>query len=232
MHLFYSPDINSDQYTLSSEESRHCIKVLRLKTGDTVHLTDGRGTLYETIITNDHPKKCGLQVVRQNFQQKGKVKIHIAVAPTKNISRFEWFLEKATEIGISEITPLICENSERRVIKTGRLEKVIIAAMKQSLKVYLPQLNEARTFDDFIRQDQPLEKFIAYCSEDYREGLKNKAVRGKDSLVLVGPEGDFSPPEIKAALTRGFYPVSLGNSRLRTETAALVACHTLQLINE
>lgn len=231
MHLFYCPDIVNDKYTLSTEESRHCIKVLRLKIDDKIFLTDGRGKLFETIIIDDNPKRCSLQIVKTEQHEAEQPHIHIAVAPTKNISRFEWFLEKATEIGISEITPLICENSERRIVKVDRLEKVMVAAMKQSLKTHLPKLNEALAFKEIIQKDKASERFIAYCSDEYRDLLKDKAKKGSNNLILIGPEGDFSLIEIQLAFENGFQAVSLGNSRLRTETAALAACFTLNLLN-
>lgn len=233
MHLFYSPDINDNIYTLSEEESKHCIRVLRLKIGDSIHLTDGKGNLFETRIKNDHPKKCELLVIdiQKNLGKRDYI-LHMAVAPTKNINRFEWFLEKATEIGIDEFTPLICERSERKEVKRERLNKVITAAMKQSLKAYHPMLNEAIKFKDFIKQDFQGEKFIAYCNENHMDQLKSIYQKGKNALLLIGPEGDFSPREIELAMEAGFKPVSLGSSRLRTETAALVACHTVNLLNQ
>ncbi|MEZ5198154.1 MAG: 16S rRNA (uracil(1498)-N(3))-methyltransferase [Bacteroidales bacterium] len=233
MHLFYSPDIADNLYTLSEEESKHCIRVLRLKTGDTIHLTDGRGNLFETRILNDHPKKCELAVIDvQKEVGKRDFHIHMAVAPTKNINRFEWFLEKATEIGIDEITPIICEHSERKEIKIERLNKVITAAIKQSLKAYHPVLNETEKFKSFIQKDFQVKKFIAYCDENYMDHLKNIYQKGENTLILIGPEGDFSPHEVELATKNGFRPISLGISRLRTETAGVAACHTVNLINE
>lgn len=232
MHLFYSREITSDTFTLSQEESKHCIKVLRLNSGDTVHLTDGKGNLYQTRIIDADVKKCTLEIqeVTKEYSKKD-FKIHLAVAPTKNINRFEWFLEKATEIGINEITPIICEHSERRVIKPERLNKVIIAAMKQSLKAYLPVLNPAMSFKDFVSKKFDTERYIAYCSDRYRDNLKDLYKKQKDSVIMIGPEGDYSEQEINMATKSGFKPVSLGSERLRTETAALVACHTINLIN-
>ena len=232
MHLFYSPDISSDIYTLPADESKHCIKVLRLKTGDTVHLTDGTGNLFETKIIDDNIKKCILEVVNtQNNVGKRNFNIHIAVAPTKNINRFEWFLEKATEIGIDTITPVICDHSERKIIKPERLNKVITAAMKQSLKTYHPELRETIKFKDFINEDFFGEKYIAYISKDYKKTLKTLYTKNSNALILIGPEGDFSENEIKTAIKKGYKPISLGESRLRTETAALVACLTVNLLN-
>jgi len=232
MHLFYSPEITSNTFTLNQEESKHCLKVLRLNTGDVVHLTDGKGNLYQTTIIDANPKKCTLEIreVKKEYGKKD-YKIHMAVAPTKNINRFEWFLEKATEIGIDKITPVICEHSERRIINPERLNKVIIAAMKQSFKAYLPVLNPAIFLKDFISEKNNSEKYIAYCSDNYRDNLKDLYNKQKDAVILIGPEGDFSEQEVSLAINYGFKPISLGAERLRTETAALVACHTVNLIN-
>lgn len=233
MYLFYSPDINDNIYTLPEEESKHCIKVLRLKIGDTVFLTDGKGNLYETKIHNNHPKRCELVVVDvKKAHGKRDYTIHIAIGPTKNINRFEWFLEKATEIGVDEISPIICEHSERKLVKPERLNKVITAAMKQSLKSYHPVLHETLKFTDFVSKHHSGEKFIAYCDDNYKNHLKDIYQPNNNALVLIGPEGDFSENEITFALKNGFQPVSLGPARLRTETAGIVACHTINLINQ
>lgn len=233
MNLFYNPEINTGRCELSPEESRHCIRVLRLKAGDIIHVTDGVGNLYKTQIIDSNPKKCGLEVVIIEKREKKKsYSLHIAVAPTKNISRFEWFLEKATEIGIDEITPVICENSERTNVKTDRLNKVIISAVKQSLKTFVPVLNEAIPYEKFITRQFKGNKFIAYCSDEYREQLKNFYQKEQDTTILIGPEGDFNQAEIKLAKDHSFLPVSLGDSRLRTETAALAACFTVNLANQ
>lgn len=232
MLLFYNPEI-SDVFTLPPEESKHCIRVLRLKAGDTVHLTDGLGNLHTSRIIDDNLKRCSLEVTHTVHEYgRRDFKLHMAVAPTKNINRFEWFLEKATEIGVDEITPLICENSERRIVKTDRLNKVIIAAMKQSLKAYLPALNEPVKFSDFVSRQTDNSKYIAYCSENHRDLLKNAHGQKDNVEILIGPEGDFSIKEIELAMDKGYNAVSLGNSRLRTETAAIVACHTINLMNE
>lgn len=232
MHLFYIPDISADLQLLPPEESAHCVKVLRLKQGDTIYLTDGLGGLFKTSILVDHPKKCIIKVI-ESQQNVGKrdFKIHLAVAPTKNINRFEWFLEKATEIGIDEITPLLCTHSERKIIKPERLKKIITAAMKQSLKTYHPNLNKITSFDRFVHMAEGEQKFIAYCSESYTNHLKDKYTKGKNIIVLIGPEGDFSPAEVEVAIKNGYQPISLGPSRLRTETAAVVACLTVNLVN-
>jgi 16S rRNA (uracil1498-N3)-methyltransferase len=232
MHLFYSPDI-SNIFSLPPEESKHCIKVLRLKIGDIVHLTDGIGNLYTSKIIDDNFKRCILEIIEtQKEFGKKNFRLHMAVAPTKNINRYEWFLEKATEMGIDEITPLICDNSERKIVKTDRLNKVIISAMKQSLKTYLPKMNDAVKYTDFISGETADSRFIAYCSDDHRDLLKNVYEQTSDCIILIGPEGDFSLNEVNMAISKDYKPVSLGQSRLRTETAAIAACHTINLINE
>lgn len=233
MQLFYTPDINGDSYTFSKEESRHCIKVLRKKIGDSIHLVDGKGRLYTTLLTDDNPKACVVEVqtTEEAYGQRS-FRIHLAVAPTKNNDRYEWFLEKACELGIEEITPIICEHSERKVIKLERMNKVLVAAMKQSLKAYLPKLNEATTWKAFMAQNHSSDKFIAHCGAGRKTPLKQWIKPQQDVLLLIGPEGDFSDNEVQEALSQGFVPVSLGNSRLRTETAAIAACHTINLLNE
>ncbi|MCD4747024.1 MAG: 16S rRNA (uracil(1498)-N(3))-methyltransferase [Bacteroidales bacterium] len=233
MYLFHTPDINSDIYTLNKQESKHCIKVLRLKTGDKIHLTDGNGNLYESVLLDTDFKKCSVEI-KKIYKEYGKrdYKIHIAVAPTKNIGRFEWFLEKATEIGIDEITPVFCEHSERTNIKTERLNKIITSAVKQSLKAYHPKLNNAVKFKGFIKGNFSDRKYIAFCDKENSTLLNNIYQKGQDALILIGPEGDFGKIEIQSAKDSGFIPISLGESRLRTETAALVACHIINLLNE
>lgn len=232
MQLFYCPDIDNSIYTLNEEESKHCIRVLRMHAGDRFQITDGRGNLFEVEITDEHPKRCSVRVIStlSNYEAKDFF-LHIAVAPTKNISRFEWFLEKATEMGIHEISPIICDHSERKDVKISRLEKVIIAAIKQSLKAYLPKLNPSLSFSSFIKQDFKGQKFIAYCDGDHIN-LKDQYQLKEDVCILIGPEGDFSPEEVNLALKCGFKTISLGKSRLRTETAAIAACHTINLLNE
>ena len=234
MQLFYAPDIKADNYCLNEEETYHCTRVLRLKAGDTINLTDGKGNLVAAILQNTVKKGAMLKIIEITPEfGKRNFRLHIAIAPTKNIDRFEWFLEKATEIGIDEITPLICEHSERTAIKPDRLEKIIIAAMKQSLKAYKPILNPLENVNKFIgRNFEDSQTFIAICEGDNRQLLKNIYKPVKDVLVLIGPEGDFSPDEVNRTEKTGFIPVSLGKSRLRTETAGLVVCHTINLVNE
>lgn len=233
MHIFYTPDLSGETYTLDETESKHCIRVLRLEKGDEITLVDGRGGLFSAQIDDPNPKRCGVKIVRSELNHgKTAFRVHIAIAPTKNIDRIEWFLEKATEIGIHRVTPVICRYSERKEVKTDRLEKVMISAMKQSLKAYLPQIDEPVKYADFIRQPFDGQKLIAHCDESHRDLLQDIARPGENYLILIGPEGDFSSEEIQQAIDAGFHPVSLGKSRLRTETAGLVACHTFNLINQ
>ncbi len=236
MHLFYTPDLDTQasHYQLSEEESKHAIRVLRLANTDVVQLIDGKGGLYQAEIIDAHPKRCTLEIKSREFAyQKPNYHLHIAVAPTKNIDRIEWFLEKATEIGIQEITPIISEHSERKDVKIERLNKVIISAMKQSLKAYMPVLNEAISFDKFItlHKDSDANKAIAHCEDDEKVYLNESFSKAQKYLVLIGPEGDFSQKEIQQALAAGFHPISLGEARLRTETAALYACLEIALLN-
>lgn len=231
-HLFFIPEIQGDTCQLPAEESWHCSRVLRLVPGDTLHFTDGKGHLYEGRLTNADPRGTWLQVLSTiKFLPPRPWKLHLAIAPPKNSDRFEWFLEKATEIDVDEITPLICERSERVTVKSSRLEKVIVSAMKQSLKTWLPLLHEPIGFKNFIHQEFHGQKFIAWCGAATGEELHSAYHKGSDATVLIGPEGDFSPLEVEMAVAEGFQPVSLGKSRLRTETAGIVACHTIGLLN-
>lgn len=232
MHLFYTPDISGKEYTLSEEESKHAIRVLRLDAGDEVQLVDGKGGLYKAKVTDPNPKRCKLEITKtvSEFGKKPYY-IHIAVAPTKNLDRMEWFIEKAVEIGIDEISFLKCSRSERKELKLDRLEKIAVSAMKQSLKAYLPKLNELTPYKTFLAKlDSVSSSYIAHLEEGNRQDLKQIDTSGKSYCVLIGPEGDFTPEEIETALAKGIKPVTLGESRLRTETAALVACHTLNLL--
>lgn len=233
MNIFYTPNVTSGTYTLSEEESKHCIRVLRLSEGSIIQLIDGNGGFYQAEIITANPKKCSVKIIEtiKNLGQQNFY-LHMAVAPTKNIERFEWFLEKATEIGIHEITPIECEHSERSSVKTERLNKIIVSAMKQSIKAYLPKLNELIPYKNFITKKFNGKKMIAHCHEGKKELLKNIYHPQTNVLILIGPEGDFSPKEIVIAIENGFTEISLGKSRLRTETAALTACHTINLINE
>lgn len=235
MRFFYDNTISEGfhTFTLSEEESNHCTRVLRLKQGDDIYIADGRGNLHHSqIITVDH-KRTIVQII-ETIKEYNKLPyyLHIAVAPTKNMERMEWFLEKATEIGIAEITPIICHNSERKVIKTDRMNRIVEAAMKQSYKAYHPVVNEAIKFSDFIKSDASDQKFIAHCEDNSNRTYLANIAKPKNSVtILIGPEGDFSHDEIE--MTKGCYiPVSLGDSRLRTETAALVACDIISIINQ
>jgi len=233
MHLFYTPVIHGSFHELNEEESRHCVKVLRLKEGETVHLTDGKGSLYGCSIAIADPKKCKIIIDDKLPSTPAKSwHLHIGIAPTKNIDRFEWFVEKATEIGVDEITPVFCEHSERKSLKTLRLEKVIISALKQSLRTYKPRLNELVAFSDMITMPYDCQKFIAYCETGKEQGLTRNYTKGSGVLILIGPEGDFSPVEIDKAKSVGFIPISFGNNRLRTETAGIVACQTISMMNQ
>ena len=232
MHVFYTPDI-ATHVEMPEEEVGHCLRVLRLTTGDEVTLTDGKGNFYKAVISAATNKRCQLKVVETLPQEKGWTGwLHVAMAPTKNMDRTEWFAEKATEIGFDELTFLNCRYSERKVIKTERIDKILVSAIKQSLKANKPVLNEMTDFNKFISQDFKGQKFICHCYEGEKKLLKEAIVPGEDALILIGPEGDFSEEEVAKAIEAGFQPVSLGKSRLRTETEALVAAHTLNLFNQ
>lgn len=234
MHLFYTPDIapSHPQYFLNEEESKHCIRVLRLEVNDEVQLIDGRGGLYTAHIKDAHPKRVILQITGvQTEYSKRNHYLHIAIAPTKNIERLEWFLEKATEIGIDEISLIICQRSERKEAKVERLNKIITAAIKQSLKAYHPVLNEPVTLSKFLTQPFNGQKFIAHCENTEKSSLSSVLEKQERYLILIGPEGDFAPAEIDIALHNGFKAITLGESRLRTETAALEACFEANFLN-
>ena len=233
MNLFYATANHGNNFTLNEEESRHCLRTLRLGEGDTLHVTDGKGSLFEVMITDPNPKKCTVRVISQQQEyQKRTFSLHIATAPTKNTARLEWFLEKATEIGIDEITPLICKHSERVHVRVERLEKVLIAAMKQSLKAYLPVLHEPVKFEKFLELPYECQKFIASCEPEVESTIGDLYKKGSNALVLIGPEGDFSEEEIIMAKKSDFIPITLGKSRLRTETAGIVACSVINFLNE
>ena len=234
MQLFYNPNITetAQDFSFDKEESRHIVKVLRKSVGDTLNITNGKGYLFTAEITIPDIKKCMVNIVSIALQPKRKYSLHLAVAPTKINDRYEWFLEKATEIGIDSITPIICDHSERKIIKTERFEKILQSATKQSLSCYLPKLNGTISFNDFIKQDFNGELFIAHCEETDRKSIKQQLKPETDITILIGPEGDFSVKEIKTALQNNFIPVTLGETRLRTETAAIVACHSVAFINQ
>lgn len=245
MELFYAPHI-SQEPLLPEEESQHCVRVLRHGLGDVITVTDGCGMLYQARITNPHPKHCELEILGAEPQTKHhRGHIHIAIAPTKNIDRIEWMIEKCTEIGADAFTPLLCRFSERKNIRQDRLERIILSAAKQSLTAHFPSLAPLTPIEDFIRTCTADYKFIAHCYlNGERRLLRDEiaAIRNTHSpfpippspsyAVLIGPEGDFSPEEVELAVANGFVPVSLGDARLRTETAGLVACHTIVVLNE
>ena len=245
MNLFYAPDIQQS-LSLPEEESQHCIKVLRMKSGDHIHIIDGVGGLYEAQIIEAHPKRTQVEILSyQTEYGRRPFRLHLAVAPTKNIDRFEWFVEKATEIGFDELTPLCCRYSERKIIKPERIEKILVSAAKQSLKAYVPILNPMITFKEFISQYSPTvlggggsqlstlnsQLFIAHCHNQPKQHLFKACQPGGNVVVMVGPEGDFSEEEVELALRNSFQAISLGESRLRTETAGVVACHLVTIAN-
>ncbi|WP_298396271.1 16S rRNA (uracil(1498)-N(3))-methyltransferase [Flavobacterium sp.] len=234
MQLFYNPNITltDDSFVFDKEESKHIIKVLRKKEGDILFVTNGLGYLFKTEIALASDSKCTVTIVSSEKQEPSGFHLHLAVAPTKMNERYEWFLEKATEIGIHEITPIICDHSERKVVKTDRYQKIIESAMKQSLHYFIPKLNEPISFKEFVKKDFSGQKFIAHCEETDKKSLKSELKADENVVLLIGPEGDFSTKEIQLALDTKFTPISLGNTRLRTETAAVVACHTVVLLNE
>ncbi|CAD0005373.1 16S rRNA (uracil(1498)-N(3))-methyltransferase [Flavobacterium salmonis] len=234
MQLFYNPNIDetTETFSFDKEESRHIIKVLRKKDSDILHVTNGLGLLFETEITLASDNKCIVEVLSIKKSPKPRFRLHLAVAPTKMNDRFEWFLEKATEIGIQEITPVFCDRSERKVVNKERFEKIILSAMKQSNETFLPKLNEAISFKEFIKQKNEGLQLIAHCEETAKKSLKEVLKPNENVTLLIGPEGDFSEKEIILALENNFQPVTLGNTRLRTETAAVVACHSVVFFNE
>lgn len=234
MQLFYSKEISTtnNSFDFDKEESKHIFKVLRKKEGDSIQITNGKGFLFTSKITTISDRKCQVKIIHHTKIEEPKFHLHLAVAPTKMNDRFEWFLEKATEIGIHEITPILCDHSERKVINVERFEKILVAAMKQSNQYYLPMLNELTSFKDFLQKNHGNNTFIAHCYENDKRDLFSSLKPNENTLILIGPEGDFSEKEVKTALDKKFIPVSLGSNRLRTETAAMVATHTVILKNE
>ena len=239
MHRFYVADIERT-LALPEEEARHATRVLRLVEGDEVEVVDGKGGLYRCRLTLAHNRRAELEILRRELcPNHWGAKIVVGIAPTKNLDRIEWMAEKCTEMGIDRIIPLECDHSERKVLKTERLGKILIAAMKQSLKATLPALDEMTPVKSVIDMPFDGQKFIAYCDmtlpREQRRDLAQVYRPDSDAIILIGPEGDFSPDEVDAALSAGFVPVTLGRSRLRTETAAVVAvaaCHTIKAINQ
>lgn len=232
MALFYAPDI-ANSLELPEDEAAHCLRVLRLGVGSELEITDGKGCFYKAVISSITGKHCYVEAKETIEQPKGwQGHLHIAIAPTKNMDRIEWMVEKAVEIGVDEITFLSCRFSERKVIKTDRIERIVVSAMKQSLKPFKTIVNELVDFKKFVTAQRGGDKYIAHCYDSERLLLKDAIVQGNDATILIGPEGDFSPEEVQMALSAGYRPISLGNSRLRTETAGLVACHTFIMKNE
>ncbi len=234
MQLFYNPELDAStkEVTFDKTESRHIVKVLRKKMGDVLSITNGKGSLFEAEIIVASEKKCTASITSSVINEKEwNYQLHMAIAPTKSLDRLEWFLEKATEIGVDEITPIFCSNSERRVVKMERLQKIVVAASKQSLKYHFPKLNNALTFKEFLNRAIDGEKLIAHCYDYEKTPLKNIKVSNK-TTILIGPEGDFSEQEIEQAIDKGFTAISLGTSRLRTETAGIAAVHSVSLLNQ
>jgi 16S rRNA (uracil1498-N3)-methyltransferase len=234
MQIFYAPGIEGNRWVLDEKESKHCVRVLRMREGNAVRVIDGMGNLYEGEINKADPKGCEITIhnVLADFERR-KYRLHIAVSPLKNPERLEWFIEKCVEIGVDEITPLICKNTEKQKIKAERLNSIIISAMKQSLKASMTHLHESEYFNDFIRKDIPGTKLIAHCSNEIERVKIEKVYRpGDNAVILIGPEGDFSENEIIAATENGFKSVHLGMSRLRTETAGVAACCSIYYLNQ
>jgi 16S rRNA (uracil1498-N3)-methyltransferase len=232
MQLFYNPQVSNQTITLSEEESRHCIKVLRMGLDDQIQVIDGNGNLYICNIIDANPKRCIVKIISKNSDiEKRNFHLHIAIAPTKSIDRFEWFLEKATEIGIDEITPMLCEHSERKVVNLERLERVLVSALKQSIKAKLPKLNPLTSFEGIIKASNENKKLIAYCGNFNNPHAQDFIKKGESVIFLIGPEGDFSPKEVNVAAQNGFTVVGLSTSRLRTETAGLVATSIANIVN-
>ncbi len=234
MQLFYSKNIEDELLFLDQEEARHCSVTLRKKPGDLIHVVDGKGNLYDGRLITVDKRKCTV-AIEKTVPEFGKLDspIHIAIAPTKNISRLEWFLEKTTEFGISEISPILCTRSERKHIRIDRLEKILITAMKQSLKGYCPKINPLQSFASFIESSKMDEvKYIAHCEDHPKSHLIHNYSSCSPVTILIGPEGDFTHAEIGMALAAGYKEISLGKSRLRTETAGIAACQIIHLKNE
>ena len=229
MQLFYNANLSaaSNSITFDKEESRHIAKVLRKKTNDTIAITNGKGELFKSKLIHVDIKQCVAEVIEIHQQKKRNYNLHLAVAPTKMNDRYEWFLEKATEIGVDTITPILCAHSERKIIKLDRFNKILQVAIKQSLNTFLPKLNPLISFQEFVQHHKASKKFIAHCEESTKKSLKRALTVDQDVIILIGPEGDFNKEEINLAIQNNFIPVSLGQTRLRTETAAIVACHSV-----
>lgn len=233
MQLFFQEKIDTPITYLDEEESKHLVKVLRKKQGDPIRLTNGKGQVFDCVILEANPKKTSLKILKSAEIPEESFHIHLAIAPTKSPDRMEWLVEKITELGFHELTLLETMNSERSFLKTDRLQKKVISACKQSLKFRIPELHQSRKLSELFKSkdfDQ-YQKFIAYVDEEHKNHLFDVAKPNGKYLILIGPEGDFDPKEIQSAFELGFIPVSLGKSRLRTETAGLAAVQILQLLN-
>ncbi len=230
MAIFYQPDLTADLITLSEEESKHAIRVLRLRMNDRVELVDGMGMRCEADVIDEHPKRCTLAIRSRKQEEKPySHRFHLGIAPTKHTDRMEWLVEKATEVGLERLVLLDCAHSERTQLKTERLEKIAISAMKQSQQAHLPQIESMQAFETIVGQKFEGQKFIAHCYPTAKQHLHTVCQNGKDTLVLIGPEGDFSEAEVERAIQHGFIPVSLGETRLRTETAAFTALFSVAM---
>lgn len=234
MQIFYAPMLTGDSYVLDETESKHCIKVLRMVKGEQVNLIDGKGNLFEGFVSNPDSRRCGISITREIKEfEKRDYSLHIAISPLKNPERFELFVEKSVEFGIDYITPIICNHTEKKNIKAERVEKVIISAMKQSLKALKTRLNDPVSFKDFINIEFKGKKLIAHCNEaPDKKSIMEVYAKRENVLILIGPEGDFSEDEINLSKKHGFIPIHLGTSRLRTETAGIAACHSVYFINQ
>lgn len=233
MHIFYCENINQETIFLDETESKHAAQVLRLRNNDAVAVIDGKGKFCNATIINSNSKKCELKIenCKADFQKRS-YHLHIAIAPTKQMERFEWFIEKAVELGVDEITPLICHDSVRTHLRMDRLQKVILSAVKQSVQAYIPQINEAVALDKFIAKTTGSLKLMAHCAGSNKKSIQEIVSENQNTMILIGPEGDFTSNEISLALQHNFTPVSLGKSRLRTETAGVYACSVMRSINE
>jgi len=233
VHRFYVPEVSGDTCKLSEEESKHCVRVLRLILNDSVEITDGKGNRFKAVIEDAHPKACVLRIIEHHQEASPAWELIIAVAPTKNIARMEWLVEKLTEIGFTKLIPIECHTSERTILKIERLKKIAIEAMKQSGRVHLPKIEELVSFAKLINNSNSFKgaKFVPHCNDSERKALSSAYKKGENALILIGPEGDFTKEEIQLAIENGFTPVTLNEHTLRTETAALAAAITLKTLN-
>jgi len=231
MHFFYMPEITGKDIILSSEESKHCIRVLRLRKNETIGLVDGKGNLFNAVLMKPDQVNCSVRITEAFSQYKKRLYyLHVAIAPTKKAERFEWFLEKATEIGIDEITPLVCARSERSGINMERAERIIITAMKQSRRAYLPKLNSPKKFSRFITETQGKTKIITHCNSENLPNITKRMIPDTPAIIMIGPEGDFTADEVSQSLFCGFREAGLGQFVYRTETAGIMACHLFNII--